>query len=281
MDKNQVLFDKIIDLAKRTENVRVVEMNGSRVNPNITKDQYQDFDIVFYVKNFKAFLKDETWKNDFDKPLVSQCSKEQRDYDESSNSYIYMLQFFDGTRLDLNIVDIKNIDKAIKKDSLSKIILDKDNYGFNSNPNESSYYVEKINEKDFSFTVNEFFWVLPYVAKGLSRNEVIYAYKHLNIIREELDNILDWWIGYNHDYKISVGKMKKKYKELLPKEIYEKYLNTYASIKINSIKSGLFQTLELFDCFSRKLADIYGYFYNRTLYEKMLDFLSENYNLTK
>ena len=41
----------ILDYARANEDVRAVMMNGSRANPNAPKDLFQDYDIVFFVKD--------------------------------------------------------------------------------------------------------------------------------------------------------------------------------------------------------------------------------------
>jgi len=38
-----------------------VYMNGSRTNPNIPKDIFQDYDIVYVVKETQSFIADKNW----------------------------------------------------------------------------------------------------------------------------------------------------------------------------------------------------------------------------
>ncbi|WP_081904766.1 aminoglycoside 6-adenylyltransferase [Bacillus sp. UNC322MFChir4.1] len=35
-------------------------------------------------------------------------------------------------------------------------------------------------------------------------------------IRPEMDKIVSWWIGFQHDFQVSVGKMGKYFKQYLP-----------------------------------------------------------------
>ena len=275
MDKFEILYTKIMELAKTNDDIRVVEMNGSRVNPHIEADPYQDFDIVFYVKNYKSFINDDTWLNVFDKPLLCQTTKDQRD-GTIDDSYIYMMQFTNGTRLDLSIVDVVKFTTR-DKDSLSVILLDKDGYDPLDNPNESSYYVFPSTLKEFQYSVNEFYWLIPYVAKGIKRKHYFYAHKHLNLIRNELEHMIDWWIGQQYDFQISVGKGKSKYIQLLPKEYYKSYELTYCDLKENNIWSALYQAIDLYDLLANELSDIYDYSYNKQLKKEVINFLEENY----
>ncbi|MDY0373150.1 MAG: aminoglycoside 6-adenylyltransferase [Candidatus Izemoplasmatales bacterium] len=161
------IYNKILNIAKTNDNVRVVEMNGSRVNPNIEPDQYQDFDIAFYVANYDAFLRDESWMKDLGDVILSQTTLDQRESDNlETNSLIYMLQFRDGSRLDLSIVDVKKINEDFKQDTLSKILLDKDGYNLHDRQDESDYYVKKMTRKEFHYCTNEFFWSHPMLPRA-------------------------------------------------------------------------------------------------------------------
>ncbi|MCI8461728.1 MAG: aminoglycoside 6-adenylyltransferase, partial [Lachnospiraceae bacterium] len=41
------MYQMILDIAKETEQVLAVYMNGSRTNENVPGDIFQDYDIVF------------------------------------------------------------------------------------------------------------------------------------------------------------------------------------------------------------------------------------------
>ncbi|WP_205314216.1 aminoglycoside 6-adenylyltransferase [Pedobacter namyangjuensis] len=68
--------DKTLNFAKTDERIRAVLLNGSRANPNVTPDKYQDFDIVFIVKDFDYFLTNRNWINIFGKPILQQLPDE-------------------------------------------------------------------------------------------------------------------------------------------------------------------------------------------------------------
>lgn len=49
----------ILNVAKEDERIRAVSMGGSRANKDCPVDVYQDFDIVFFVKDVAPF-----WDNE-------------------------------------------------------------------------------------------------------------------------------------------------------------------------------------------------------------------------
>jgi aminoglycoside 6-adenylyltransferase len=61
MRTKQEMFDLILGVAKADDRVRAAYLNGSRANPNVPKDQYQDFDIVLVVTETASFVADKSW----------------------------------------------------------------------------------------------------------------------------------------------------------------------------------------------------------------------------
>ena len=59
------MLTTILNVARNDERIRAVYMNGSRTNPNVEKDIYQDFDIVFVVTETSSFVEDESWMEHF------------------------------------------------------------------------------------------------------------------------------------------------------------------------------------------------------------------------
>jgi len=56
------MMDLIINTAKNDERIRAVILNGSRANDYIPSDQYQDYDIIYFVthSDFQYFVKNKS-----------------------------------------------------------------------------------------------------------------------------------------------------------------------------------------------------------------------------
>lgn len=279
MDKSQVFLNEVLDYAISNESIRLVEMNGSRVNQLVKKDEFQDFDIVFYVKDYLEFIRNFNDMSSFGKILVMQTKADQilSDQDEEAHWYIYMAQYQNGMRLDLTIKEVQCLPEELMKDSLSQVILDKDGYDVFVLPNESTYYVSQPSKEAFLKSVNEFYWVCPYIGKGLARNQIFYANKHITIIRNQLEQLLDWWIGYKHQYKVSVGKGKSRYHILLPNEWYALYKKTYVSISIKEMETALLSAILLFDQVALEIEKRYHFGYDIELKKVMISFLNDKF----
>jgi aminoglycoside 6-adenylyltransferase len=67
MRSEKEMLDLILTYARQNEDVRAVIMNGSRVNPNAKKDPFQDYDIVYLVKDVGPYWGNpEVFWRDFD-----------------------------------------------------------------------------------------------------------------------------------------------------------------------------------------------------------------------
>ena len=72
MRSEKEMFDLILGVAKQDERIRAVYMNGSRANPNAKKDIFQDYDIVYVVKETASFIANPEWKTIFGDPIIFQ-----------------------------------------------------------------------------------------------------------------------------------------------------------------------------------------------------------------
>lgn len=52
MKTQDEIQSKILNIAQTDDRIRAVILNGSRANAKVTPDVYQDYDIVFIVKDF-------------------------------------------------------------------------------------------------------------------------------------------------------------------------------------------------------------------------------------
>ena len=56
MRTEKEMYDLIISIAQSDERIQAVYLNGSRTNPNVPKDIFQDYDVVYVVTETKPFM---------------------------------------------------------------------------------------------------------------------------------------------------------------------------------------------------------------------------------
>ena len=208
MRTEQEMLDLILDTAREDDRIRAVIMNGSRVNPNAPSDPFQDFDIVYLVSDVSPFKHNYEWIAHFGELMILQMPEDMQDPPpRGGGHFVYLMQFADGNRIDLGIYPATDVDE-LERDSLSMLLLDKDGIvePFDP-PSERDYLPRPPTAKAFADCCNEFWWVSPYVAKGLWREEIIYA-KHFldHFVRDQLNKMIYWYVGTRTDWRHNPGK---------------------------------------------------------------------------
>ena len=260
MRNEQEIFDLILSFAKQDENVRVVVLNGSRSNPTMKKDLFQDYDIAYFVRDMQPLIRNRELVEYFGEIMILQLPDEMgTGQSPEINRYAYLMQFIDGTRIDLSICALDSLETLLTNDSLTKVLLDKDGRAQGlPEPSDLDYRPQRSTKKMFEDCCNEFWWLAPYVAKGLWRGELIFSRYILDcLVRGELMKMLEWYFGIQTDFSRSMGKQGKFLKEVLNSSEWAMLKATYSDSKLDNIWEALFIMGSLF----RKIAVIVGDFF--------------------
>ena len=89
-------------------------------------------------------------------------------------------------------------------------------------------------------------------------------------VRDMLILMLEWYVGVNHDFKVSSGKNGKYFRKYLPEDIYEKFRATYSNADYENMWKAAFDMLYLFGDVARMVAAKLEYTYDE-LEEKGID----------
>jgi aminoglycoside 6-adenylyltransferase len=263
MRSEKEMLDLILNVADRDDNIRAVIMNGSRVNPHAKKDPFQDYDIVYFVRDVEPYKRNAAFIKPFGELMILQTPEDMVDPPpDNDGHYTYLMQFLDGTRIDLSLCPLDTINTNIA-DSLTVVLLDKDHLIPElPPPSDRDYLPQKPTAKQFDDCCNEFWWVSVYVAKGLWREELTYTKHILDVfVREQLMKMLVWYVGVETDFQKSSGKMGKHFKEYLDPEIWNLLKNTYADWKSEHIWESLFVMSDLFRRIGHCVAEHFGFNY--------------------
>lgn len=252
MRSEKEMMDLIMKKAIEDDRIRAVALDGSRASRDAVRDKYSDFDIVYFVTDVREFTRDKSWISYFGDILILQCPDDwyNHPYDYNSHEkYAYLMQFSDGNRIDLTLVDIRNIAKEKYNREPRIILLNKDNYP-ELIPVEDgrAFYIQAPTQMEFNNTCNEFRWLSLYVAKGLCRKELYYAkYSYDVLMMDMFMKMLNWKVGILYGFNVSTGK-------------FSKYLKRYLSDSEMKRLQGIFPNGEYKDIWD-KLLIIYDYFH--------------------
>lgn len=282
MRSEKEMMERMLTLARADDRVRAVYMNGSRTNPNAPKDMYRDYDLVFVVTETASFLADPGWSLKFGDPLIVQepdwndaQSGLSGEAPDSSRGYAWLMLFDDGNRIDLSIVIREDAVQNFLADKLTVPLLDKDGLlPAIPPPTDIDYHVKRPTEHAFHACCNDFWWCLNNVAKGIAREELPYAMRMLHeIVRNRLDQIVEWYIGIHTDFSVSAGKMGKYFKDHLPPELYWQYCGTYSGADADAVWKSVDTMCDLFHTLALAVAGHQGFRYRQEEEDGMRKYL--------
>jgi aminoglycoside 6-adenylyltransferase len=257
------MLDLILDTARMDERIRAVILSGSRANANAPRDPFQDFDIVYLVTDVAPFRRNEQWIARFGELMILQMPEDMQDPPPPADGgYTYLMQFADGNRIDLGLWPVDRLEE-LERDSLSVLLLDKDGIvqGFDP-PSEHDYLPRPPTAEAFADCCNEFWWVSPYVAKGLWRKEIVHA-KHVldHYVRDQLMKMTTWYAGVETAFGRNPGKFGKHLEQYLEPELWEMLLSTYADAGYERTWQALFTACDLYRRMALRVAAHLGFKY--------------------
>ena len=175
----------------RRTNIRAVTLEGSRTNVNIPPDDFQDYDIAFFVTDIQYFIADDTWIDVFGERLIMQKPEDMELFPAEGKGFSYLMLFNDDVKIYLTLLPVELIDEYFTWDKLVKFLLDKDDrVKKHPAPTDIDYHLHCPTERMFDDCCNEFWNTVPYVVKGLCRKEILFAIDYMNdIVRKRVNSI--------------------------------------------------------------------------------------------
>ena len=201
----------VMSVAYKLGVVRAVAQNGSRVYQQ-RSDEFADLDIIYVVPEdqMQSLIANREWLDEFGPRLIMQTpmdlSPKPINYAKRFN---FLMLFEDGNRIDLGLVPEKEMATWAKEDPIAKVLYDPANLlgGFALESDDHRYWRKKPSQGFFYRRTNEFWWIGPYVVKGILRQQFFYAADHYfeGILGEYLMQV-EWQAAFEHDFKINLGK---------------------------------------------------------------------------
>lgn len=201
------LFDRI---SAQDPRIRVMTLEGSRVNPNVTPDLWQDYDLTFLVSDVGSFTKDDGWLSLFG-DLVFMQKPEAMDLfppDFPEGWFSYLMLFADGVKIDLTLVPVADVQAYFAQDPLIWVLLDKDGIcPSHPAPTDAPFWVQKPSEAFIRDCSNEFFLSATYAHRALLREESLFvAWTFENRLHPELLRMLGYLAGVRAGFPVNTGK---------------------------------------------------------------------------
>lgn len=282
MRSEKEMMDIIMGKALSDERIRAVTMEGSGANPNAVHDIYSDFDISYYVTDIREFTVDKSWIKELGDILIVQFPTDwySHPYDYSSRDpFAILIQFADGSRIDLTLQDVSNISQETENNEPRIVLLNKDNFpSLLPLQTEAAFFIRPPEEKEFLDTCNEFRWLSLYVSKGVCREELYYA-KHAYdvLIMPMFLKMLNWKIGTEHGFRITTGSSCKYLKHFLTSEEMKRFQSIFPDGSYENICRCLFLMYDYFHESAGCVAGHFHFFYDNIEIQRVRKFLENRF----
>ncbi|HAO61140.1 MAG TPA: hypothetical protein DCQ90_04185 [Erysipelotrichaceae bacterium] len=243
----------ILDVADRDPHVFAVGLQGSRSRDRDV-DRFSDFDVVYVVDRLLPYLDDPQWIDRFGKRRILQTPDDFYNSNFNRNTaskFTWLMQFDDRNRIDLTLIEKE--DKALESLQM-KVILDKTGGIASRVPTLETHPNPVFDEAEFRDTVNEFWWLTYYVAKGIVRREELYAKACFDILLDMTAKVLRWTVfETNEDARI--GKFDRHLQRYLDPLLYQGYLECFPTCRLDDLARRLIRCMTYFEEAAQRLAD--------------------------
>jgi len=94
-----------------------------------------------------------------------------------------------------------------------------------------------------------------------------------NVVRPELYEMINYYIGVQHGFNLSTGKEGEYFKKYLPPELYAQYAATYSGSNYNDIWAAIDVMCDLFHTLAITVAAHFGFTYRQGEEDGMREYL--------
>ncbi len=261
------MLDVVLKTAE-TLQVTAVAMSGSRTDTKASKDEFQDYDVVYVVENLDELITDLSWLDQFGTRIIEQ-------HNILGNRRLYLMLFEDGNRIDLTLCPTEYIQEWVDSEADYTVLKDEKGLFESYTTSPQRYWTSPANAIEFEKACNEFWWVSAYVLKGIYRKQVIYATDHLyGICQQELLKVLAWQVASDRG-AVDIGKNYKYIFNYLPAQKENEFSSLLDFSNSDKITQSLFDTMQLFHQEAQSLAQKMDFDYDKEVAEKMIEYAKE------
>lgn len=264
-------LENIIAWAKNNADVRATLLTSSLVNPLAPVDDLSDLDIEFVFENNEKYVENKSWLNDFGNP-IAMIEEDEICFD--GKHAMKMVLYEDGVKVDFKLFSKTKFCEEVNQQYLPEdwdigyeILIDKDELTKDmKKPSYEVSIIKKPNETQFQSLLNDFWWDTTYVSKCLKREDLFYAkYMSENIRSNYLVPLIEYFVGSQHDWKVTTNKHGRLFKQYLSPELWKKIETTFSGIDITENWNALFAIMDLVQDLGMKLAKKLNFSYPEKL----------------
>jgi aminoglycoside 6-adenylyltransferase len=268
-------IDRLTQWAEDRENVRSLIVTSTRAIPGAQVDAYSDFDVIAVVDDVRSMVDDTTWQAHFGQVLISYWDPLTVDPSTGAEWVANITNYANGVKIDFNLWSPQHYtdvttgpDSCAEFDAGYRVLVDKD--GLTTHlpaPTFMSYIPARPDEASYLLLITDFLIGVPYVAKGLLRDQLLPTKWVLDFDMRfnYLVPMLEWRVECDHEWSLNTGNLGKGLKAHPPADIWSGLESTFTGADPESNWEALFEMIALFGRVANEVGGLLGYAYPEDL----------------
>ena len=288
MRTEKEILDQVLGVARADATIRAV----IRTDLLPVREYLYSYQFNFIVDDVEKYSDDSVFGTCFGNRIL--LYRGDKNYPEMfPGTKAHLMVYEDGITLTISVMDKdsflsrfnrENIYENVWMGDTYQKLLDKENMlpDIERLTESQTIFAEKPSKEVFDNTCNEFWWVMKTFAEYILRKELPAAMFYLNVaVRDLLNKMLRWHIYLQTGKPVDMGILDSKLEELLDKELFTLYKETYPNADYEQIWNAFNAVAELWNKAGNKVSDRCGFSYPAATETEMLGFimrLRENAN---
>ena len=271
MRTSHEIMKQMISFVEQKEGIRALLQTGLRLNIHAPIDLMRDYHFNWFMRDEEVaqFTEQTEWMSRFGEIVI------YHQINLTWQGMLFQIQYKDGVRLDIQIVPLSHYLNVIYKETLAKVLIDKDKLlPPIDEPNDSAHYVQMPLPEEFKAVMDDLWWFQIEVAKAIYRDELPLAkWLYDGILMDRLRQLLIWKVGNQFKWSIDIGRYGRWLKRYLSESIYSDFIHLYPNNDYISIWESLFNLGPFINEIAKDLSDQLGYDYDLQQGHLVTDFL--------
>jgi aminoglycoside 6-adenylyltransferase len=274
-------IDRLQRWAEARPDVRALIITSTRAVPDAHVDAYSDYDVILVVTDVPAMLEDPTWLSDFGEVLIAYWDPLEEDPLTGGHQVGSIVNYTDGLKIDFSLWSREHYahvtsgpEPEPELDAGHRVLVDKDGLTDDLAPPTFRAYVPlRPDEATYLRLVTDFLIGVPYVAKGLLRDQLLPMKWVLDFDMRfnYLVPMLEWRVECDHAWSLKTGQLGKGLEDQLSAEVWAELEGTFCDADLQRNWEALFAMVALFGRVAREVAESLGYAYPERLVNRVVE----------
>lgn len=277
------VVSSLVQWAESKADIRAMLLTSTRTKPDVTVDEFSDYDVILVVTDHRQYLENDDWLEDFGRVLTVYRDPVHTEF--GMEKFIRVTHYEDGTKIDYTVCPVDLLKRIAEEPELPAyldvgytVLVDKDKLTEQlKSPTYKAHIPVIPTEKEYQTLVEEFFSDTLYVAKHIYRDDLMPLKYCLDCMAKQnhLRRMLEWRVELDHNWSLAPGVYGKNLKKYVAPAIWSELESTYVGAGKDENWKALFTTINIFREVAIEIADHLSYAYPYSIDQRVMKYLEK------